>query len=141
MDPISASIKESFDEIVMVKDVWDTSMLCELQFTEWRNTLWNDIRTEVMEDGAKGFVKVRGRVITLNESPVSSLYFLTLPPSDNPRLLLATFDRMSSRSTRRSETRTASVASTTWSRTSSSRCLWWPTCAALLCVIGTGSSS
>ena len=73
MDPISASIKESFDEIVMVKDVWDTSMLCELQFTEWRNTLWNDIRTEVMEDGAKGFVKVRGRVITLNVLPVSSL--------------------------------------------------------------------
>ena len=57
MDQIAASVKDSLDDIVIVKDVWDTSLLCELQFVEWRQTLWNDIRTEVMEDGAKGFVK------------------------------------------------------------------------------------
>ena len=57
VDPIMNMIKESIDDMIMVKDVWDTSMLCELQFVEWRQTLWNDIRTEVMEDGAKGFVK------------------------------------------------------------------------------------
>lgn len=50
-------IKESYEDIVMAKDVWDVSMLCELQFQAWRETLWNDIRTEVMEDGAKGFIK------------------------------------------------------------------------------------
>lgn len=43
--------------MTMVKDVWDTAMLCELQFADWRETLWNDIRTDVMEDGAKAFIK------------------------------------------------------------------------------------
>lgn len=51
------SLKEIIDDLVMVKDVWDTALLCELQFQAWRATLWNDIRTEVMEDGAKQFVK------------------------------------------------------------------------------------
>jgi hypothetical protein len=41
----------------MVKDVWDTAQLCELQFAAWRETLWNDIRTDLMEEGAKSFVK------------------------------------------------------------------------------------
>ena len=31
--------------------------LCELQFAAWRNTLWADIKTDEMEEGAKGFVK------------------------------------------------------------------------------------
>lgn len=48
----------------MVKDVWDTAVLCEEQFRDWRETLWNDIRTDLMEDGAKGFVK---EVKTLNK--------------------------------------------------------------------------
>lgn len=50
-------ISESLEDMMMVKDVWDTSMLVELQFADWRSTLWNDIRTDVMEDGAKNFVK------------------------------------------------------------------------------------
>lgn len=41
----------------MVKDVWDTAVLCELQFQDWRQTLWSDIRTDIMEEGAKQFVK------------------------------------------------------------------------------------
>ena len=55
--PVAANIKEALEEVVMVKDVWDTSVLCEQQFVDWKSTLWNDIRTDVMEDGAKGFVK------------------------------------------------------------------------------------
>ena len=51
------SIKDALADLTMVKDVWDTSMLCELQFADWKDTLWSDIRTEVMEDGAKTFVK------------------------------------------------------------------------------------
>ena len=43
--------------IVVVKDVWDFSTLCETQFAKWRETLWNDIKTDLMEDGAKVFVK------------------------------------------------------------------------------------
>ena len=57
MVPIQTNLKEALDEVVMVKDVWDTSVLVEQQFADWRATLWNDIRTDVMEDGAKGFVK------------------------------------------------------------------------------------
>jgi hypothetical protein len=29
------SIKEILDDLTMVKDVWDTAMLCELQFSDW----------------------------------------------------------------------------------------------------------
>ena len=50
-------VQRLHSELVMVKDVWDTSSLCELQFQSWRQTLWADIHTEIMEDGAKGFVK------------------------------------------------------------------------------------
>eukprot|EP00877_Chromochloris_zofingiensis_P015255 jgi/Chrzof1/9984/Cz04g22250.t1 len=55
--PIAASIKETVDDLTAVKDVWDCAMLCELQFQAWRQTLWKDIQTEVMEEGAKNFVK------------------------------------------------------------------------------------
>ena len=41
----------------MAKDVWDTVLLCERQFTEWKKTLWSDINTEAMEDASKAFVK------------------------------------------------------------------------------------
>lgn len=51
------NITEALEDLVMVKEVWDTAMLCELQFADWRDTLWNDIRTDIMEDGAKAFVK------------------------------------------------------------------------------------
>ena len=47
VEPVAAMISECLDDMVLVKDVWDTSMLCELQFEDWRSTLWNDIRTEV----------------------------------------------------------------------------------------------
>ncbi len=55
--PTLQSIAESLEDLTMVKDVWDTSMLCECQFSDWKDTLWSDIRTDVMEDGAKTFVK------------------------------------------------------------------------------------
>ena len=44
-------------ELIMAKDVWDTHLLCQLQFNEWKKTLWNDINTESMEDASKVFVK------------------------------------------------------------------------------------
>lgn len=57
MEPILADLKQTQADLVMVKDVWDTSVLCEVQFADWKKTLWNDIRTDLMEDGAKNFVK------------------------------------------------------------------------------------
>jgi hypothetical protein len=33
------------------------AQLCELQFAAWRETLWSSIRTDEMEEVAKGFVK------------------------------------------------------------------------------------
>ncbi|CAD7704939.1 unnamed protein product [Ostreobium quekettii] len=57
MDRVRETIKTVRNELIMVKDVWDTSALCETQFQDWRQTLWDDIKTEVMEDGAKAFVK------------------------------------------------------------------------------------
>jgi dynein heavy chain, axonemal len=50
-------LKDIQDELIMAKDVWDTSLLCEQQFGEWKKTLWNDINTETMEDASKVFVK------------------------------------------------------------------------------------
>eukprot|EP00891_Asterochloris_glomerata_P001316 jgi/Astpho2/1316/Aster-06188 len=44
-------------DLVMVKDVWDVSAMVEQQFTVWRSTLWSDIKTEIMEEGTKNFVK------------------------------------------------------------------------------------
>lgn len=44
-------------ELGMAKDVWDTVLLCEKQFDEWKTTLWTDINTEDMEDASKAFVK------------------------------------------------------------------------------------
>lgn len=57
VEPIVTSINEAYEDLVMVKDVWDTAQLCELQFADWRQTLWEEIRTDLMEDGAKNFVK------------------------------------------------------------------------------------
>ena len=50
-------LKDIMDEMNMAKDVWDTVLLCEKQFDEWKKTLWNDINTESMEDSSKAFVK------------------------------------------------------------------------------------
>ena len=50
-------IKDIKDELVMAKDVWDTVLLCDRQFSEWKKTLWSDINTEAMEDASKAFVK------------------------------------------------------------------------------------
>lgn len=57
MTPIKVAVQETLEELVMIKDVWDTSVLCELQFAAWKQTLWSNIDTTVMEDGAKNFVK------------------------------------------------------------------------------------
>jgi hypothetical protein len=51
------SIRECLEDLTMAKDVWDTAVLCELQFGAWRDTLWADIRTDLMEEGAKAFIK------------------------------------------------------------------------------------
>jgi dynein heavy chain len=32
VEPVTASLKETVEDLVMVKDVWDTAVLCELQF-------------------------------------------------------------------------------------------------------------
>lgn len=50
-------LKEIKAELVLAKDVWDTGLLCELQFSEWKKTLWNDINTDEMEEASKAFVK------------------------------------------------------------------------------------
>lgn len=57
VEPIARELAEARDDLVAVKDVWDCAQLCELQFTAWRETLWKNIRTDKMEEGAKGFVK------------------------------------------------------------------------------------
>ncbi|GBF96391.1 dynein heavy chain axonemal [Raphidocelis subcapitata] len=57
VDPITEQLAEARDDLVAAKDVWDCAQLCELQFAAWRDTLWKDIRTDEMEEGAKGFVK------------------------------------------------------------------------------------
>lgn len=57
MDALKDKVTELKSELIMVKDVWDTSSLCEVQFQDWRTTLWADIRTDLMEEGAKAFVK------------------------------------------------------------------------------------
>lgn len=44
-------------ELVLAKDVWDTTLLCSRQFDEWKTTLWNAIDTDAMEDASKAFVK------------------------------------------------------------------------------------
>lgn len=59
VEPITTMISEMLEDAVMVKDVWDTMMLTSVTFASWRATLWNDIVTEEMEDGAKAFAKVR----------------------------------------------------------------------------------
>jgi dynein heavy chain len=55
--PTIAVMSECRDDLVLVKDVWDTSSLVELQFKDWRKTLWDNIRTDMMEDGTKSYVK------------------------------------------------------------------------------------
>ena len=57
MNELNAKVAEIKGEMIMVKDVWDTSSLCEVQFQDWKTTLWADIRTDLMEEGAKAFVK------------------------------------------------------------------------------------
>ncbi|KAK9817742.1 hypothetical protein WJX72_001478 [[Myrmecia] bisecta] len=57
IQPVLEAVKETREDLIQVKDVWDVSSLCETQFLEWRNTLWSDIKTDVMEDGCKAFVK------------------------------------------------------------------------------------
>jgi dynein heavy chain len=55
--PTMDVMKECREDLGLVKDVWDTSALVEQQFSDWRTTLWGDIRTDMMEDGTKGYVK------------------------------------------------------------------------------------
>ncbi len=55
--PIKSAISETWDDLTCIKDVWDTNVLCKVQFDAWKSTLWSDIRTDVMEEGAKNFVK------------------------------------------------------------------------------------
>lgn len=57
VEVVQNEIERLRSELIMVKDVWDTSALCETQFQSWRQTLWNNINTELMEEGAKAFVK------------------------------------------------------------------------------------
>lgn len=57
LDPANVVIFECREELVFVKDVWDISMLVEVQFVDWRKTLWADIKTDMMEDNTKMFVK------------------------------------------------------------------------------------
>eukprot|EP00879_Flechtneria_rotunda_P017284 GHRR01018106.1.p1 GENE.GHRR01018106.1~~GHRR01018106.1.p1 ORF type:complete len:1124 (+),score=375.49 GHRR01018106.1:243-3374(+) len=57
MAPADAAIRELYEDLVSVKDVWDCTMMCEVQFQAWRKTLWSNISTEEMEEGAKNFVK------------------------------------------------------------------------------------
>ena len=57
MKPAVTTVTECREDLGLVKDVWDTSALCEMQFAAWRTTLWNDINTTFMEDGTKAFQK------------------------------------------------------------------------------------
>eukprot|EP00882_Tetradesmus_deserticola_P010125 GHRQ01010697.1.p1 GENE.GHRQ01010697.1~~GHRQ01010697.1.p1 ORF type:complete len:387 (+),score=127.04 GHRQ01010697.1:1021-2181(+) len=57
MGPVTAAFKELHEDLVAVKGVWDCIMLCETQFQSWRQTLWCNISTSDMEEGAKQFVK------------------------------------------------------------------------------------
>ena len=50
--------------------------LCERQFAAWRETLWSEIKTDEMEDGAKNFVK---EVKSLNKK-VGGHLSTDLPP-------------------------------------------------------------
>jgi len=50
-------VAECQTDLRLIKDVWDMSALVEQQFVSWRQTLWADIRTEIMEDGTKAFQK------------------------------------------------------------------------------------
>lgn len=57
MTPVIANLQATWADLVMVKDVWDTQVICDVQFVDWKKTLWTEIRTDLMEDGAKNFVK------------------------------------------------------------------------------------
>ena len=57
MNETNHMLNDLSNDLIVIKDVWDLSSLCELQFAKWRETLWNDIKTDLMEDGAKVFVK------------------------------------------------------------------------------------
>ena len=47
------SIKEISLDLKMLKDVWDNVVLVESLFCLWKNTLWNDINTDVLLDEVK----------------------------------------------------------------------------------------
>jgi hypothetical protein len=54
---LHASAPPGNHELVLAKDA-DTVLLCDLQFAEWKKTLWNDINTDEMEGVIQGsFVK------------------------------------------------------------------------------------
>jgi len=57
MTPIKETVGGMRSQLSMAKDVWDTSALVEVQFADWRTTLWADIRTDLMEDDTKAYVK------------------------------------------------------------------------------------
>ena len=57
VEPISKSLQDCSEDLVLLKDVWDTTAKCETQFAEWRQTAWASIDTDMMEMGTKGFIK------------------------------------------------------------------------------------
>ena len=148
--PIAEQLAGARDAIAAIKDVWDTAQLCERQFDAWRATLWSEIRTEEMEEGAKGFVKevkglskkvVRAWVMVLGQCSRGSKGIdgkalrcdsLVCWPAGNPQATPYTC-----RSARRACTR----AWTSPSRTTWCRCPWSPTCAVQPCGRATGRRS
>eukprot|EP00899_Mesostigma_viride_P003607 jgi/Mesvir1/13247/Mv18980-RA.1 len=57
MAPVVANVAGVRQDLVVLKDLWDVATLCEMQFHEWQQTPWEAINTDVVEEGAKAFVK------------------------------------------------------------------------------------
>jgi dynein heavy chain len=45
------------DDMILVKNLWDVSVMVATQFDVWKLTLWADIDTDMMEDQTKAFKK------------------------------------------------------------------------------------
>lgn len=57
IEPPNATMAECREDLAQIKEVWDMSSLVEQQFASWRQTLWADIRTDMMDEGSKNFQK------------------------------------------------------------------------------------
>jgi len=44
-------------ELLLLKSVWDMISLVKAQVNDWKETLWKDINTDLMEESAKNFSK------------------------------------------------------------------------------------